>query len=64
MSSNAVANLLYISEMHAKMKLDDIKIKIKTLISKITGQSDSYEAYKAIVGSILLIKDSLKKCKS
>ncbi|SCW43732.1 hypothetical protein SAMN02983004_01111 [Borreliella japonica] len=61
MSSNTAANLLYISEMHAKRKLDEIETKIKTLISSIKGQSDSYEAYKSIVGPILLIKDSLKE---
>ncbi|WP_418885522.1 ferrous iron transporter A [Borreliella tanukii] len=60
-SSNTATKLLYISEMHAKRKLDAIETETKTLISKIKGQSDSYEAYKAIVGPILRIKDSLKE---
>ncbi|ETZ17853.1 Fibronectin-binding lipoprotein [Borrelia duttonii CR2A] len=40
--------------------MNKLEIEMKSLISKVQGQSNSYEAYKAIVSSILHMKDSLK----
>ncbi|ACN53225.1 fibronectin binding protein BBK32 (plasmid) [Borreliella spielmanii A14S] len=52
-SVKIATNFVYISETHAKRKLDGIETEIKTLIVKIKEQSDLYEAYKVIVRSIL-----------
>ncbi len=62
-SEKTSTNFVYIGKMHAKRKLENIKTEIKTLISKIKEQSNLYEAYKAIVRSILLMRDSLKEVK-
>ncbi|WLN24741.1 ferrous iron transporter A [Borreliella bavariensis] len=62
-SVKTATNFVYISETHAKGKLENIETEIKTLIAKIKEQSNLYEAYKAIVRSILLMRDSLKKVK-
>ncbi|WP_215536031.1 ferrous iron transporter A [Borreliella bavariensis] len=62
-SVKTATNFVYISETHAKIKLENIETEIKTLITKIKEQSNLYEAYKAIVRPILLMKDSLKKVK-
>lgn len=62
-SVKTATNFVYISETHAKSKLENIETEIKTLIAKIKEQSNLYEAYKAIVRPILLMKDSLKKVK-
>lgn len=62
-SVKTATNFIYISEMHAKRKLENIETEIKTLIAKIKEQSNLYEAYKAIVRSILLMRDSLKEVK-
>ncbi|AFI31709.1 BBK32 immunogenic protein P35, lipoprotein (plasmid) [Borrelia crocidurae str. Achema] len=59
-SAKTATNFVYIREIHAKQKLDKLEIEMKSLISKVQGQSNSYEAYKAIVSSILQMKDSLK----
>lgn len=59
-SARTATNFVYAREIYSKRKLDAIEIEIKNLILKIKGQSDLYEAYKAIVRSILLMKDSLK----
>lgn len=60
-SVKTATNFVYISETHAKRKLENIETEIKTLIAKIKEQSNLYEAYKAIVSSILLMRDSLKE---
>ncbi|MBB6032032.1 hypothetical protein HNR35_001035 [Borreliella spielmanii] len=59
-SARTATNFVYAREIYSKRKLDTIETEIKNLISKIKGQSDLYEAYKAIVRPILLMKDSLK----
>ncbi|WP_215535727.1 ferrous iron transporter A [Borreliella bavariensis] len=63
-SVKTATNFVYISEMHAKSKLENIETEIKTLIAKIKEQSNLYKTYKAIVRPILLMKDSLKKVQS
>ncbi|MCD2320726.1 fibronectin-binding protein [Borreliella burgdorferi] len=60
-SVKTAANFVYINDTHAKRKLENIEAEIKTLIAKIKEQSNLYEAYKAIVTSILLMRDSLKE---
>lgn len=59
-SLKTATNFVYASEVYAKRRLDNIGSEVKTLIAKIKWQSTPYEAYKAIVSSILLIKDSLE----
>ncbi|WP_425337291.1 ferrous iron transporter A [Borreliella tanukii] len=59
-SVKTATNFVYISEIHAKKRLDNIEEEVKNLILKIKEQSNPYEAYKAITTSILLMKDSLK----
>ncbi|WP_210362455.1 ferrous iron transporter A [Borreliella garinii] len=63
-SVKTATNFVYINDTHAKRKLENIETKIKTLIAKIKEQSNLYQAYKAIVRPILLMKDSLKKVQS
>ncbi|WP_324281082.1 ferrous iron transporter A (plasmid) [Borreliella garinii] len=63
-SVKTATNFVYINDTHAKRKLENIETKIKTLIAKIKEQSNLYQAYKAIVKPILLMKDSLKKVQS
>lgn len=60
-SVKTAANFVYINDTHAKRKLENIEAEIKTLIAKIKEQSNLYGAYKAIVTSILLMRDSLKE---
>ncbi len=60
-SVKTATNFVYINEMHAKRKLENIEAKIKTLIAKIKEKSNLYQAYKAIVRPILLMRDSLKE---
>ncbi|MGF7101846.1 ferrous iron transporter A [Borreliella kurtenbachii] len=60
-SVKTAENFVYVREIHAKRRLNDIEATIKNLILTIKEQSDSYEAYKAISRSILLTKDSLKE---
>lgn len=60
-SVKTATNFVYINDMHAKRKLENIEAKIKTLIAKIKEKSNLYQAYKAIVSSILLMRDSLKE---
>lgn len=60
-SVKTATNFVYINDTHAKSKLENIETEIKTLIAKIKEQSNLYQAYKAIVRPILLMKDSLKK---
>lgn len=60
-SVKTAANFVYINDTHAKRKLENIEAEIKTLIAKIKEQSNLYEAYKAVVTSILLMRDSLKE---
>ncbi|MCD2401596.1 ferrous iron transporter A [Borreliella bissettiae] len=60
-SLKTATNFVYINDTHAKRKLENIETEIKTLIAKIKEQSNLYEAYKAIVRSILLMRDSLKE---
>ncbi|WP_417903361.1 fibronectin-binding protein [Borreliella burgdorferi] len=60
-SVKTAANFVYINDTHAKRKLENIEAEIKTLITKIKEQSNLYGAYKAIVTSILLMRDSLKE---
>ncbi|WP_418905263.1 ferrous iron transporter A (plasmid) [Borreliella finlandensis] len=60
-SIKTATNFVCAKEIHAKIKpLNEIEEKIKTLISKIKEQYDSYEAYKAIESSISSIKDYIK----
>ncbi|WP_024654695.1 ferrous iron transporter A [Borrelia hispanica] len=59
-SAKTATNFVYIKEIHAKQRLDKLETEMKSLISKVQGQSRSYEAYKSIVSSILQMKDSLK----
>lgn len=63
-SVKTATNFVYINDTHAKSKLENIETEIKTLIAKIKEQSNLYQAYKAIVRPILLMKDSLKKVQS
>lgn len=63
-SVKTATNFVYIKDTHAKSKLENIETEIKTLIAKIKEQSNLYQAYKAIVRPILLMKDSLKKVQS
>ncbi|WP_029358238.1 hypothetical protein [Borreliella garinii] len=63
-SAKTATNFVYINDTHAKSKLENIETEIKTLIAKIKEQSNLYQAYKAIVRPILLMKDSLKKVQS
>lgn len=60
-SVKTATNFIYINNTHAKSKLENIETEIKTLIAKIKEQSNLYQAYKAIVRPILLMKNSLKK---
>lgn len=60
-SVKTATNFVYINNTHAKSKLENIETEIKTLIAKIKEQSNLYQAYKAIVRPILLMKNSLKK---
>ncbi|UPA19134.1 ferrous iron transporter A [Borrelia puertoricensis] len=59
-SAKTATNFVYIMEIHAKSRLDKLATEVKSLISKVQGQSNPYEAYKAIVSPILQMKDSLK----
>ncbi|ASJ27787.1 hypothetical protein [Borrelia turicatae] len=59
-SAKTATNFVYIMEIHAKSRLDKLETEVKSLISKVQGQSNPYEAYKAIVSPILQMKDSLK----
>ncbi|ACL35025.1 hypothetical protein [Borreliella garinii] len=63
-SVKTATNFVYINDTNAKRKLKNIETEIKTLIAKIKEQSNLYQAYKAIVRPILLMKDSLKKVQS
>ncbi|WP_210369475.1 ferrous iron transporter A [Borreliella garinii] len=63
-SVKTATNFVYINDTHAKRKLENIETKIKTLIAKIKEKSNLYSAYKAIVSSILLMRDSLKEVQS
>lgn len=63
-SVKTATNFVYINDTHVKSKLENIETEIKTLIAKIKEQSNLYQAYKAIVRPILLMKDSLKKVQS
>lgn len=60
-SVKTATNFVYINDTHAKRKLENIETKIKTLIAKIKEKSNLYQAYKAIISSILLMRDSLKE---
>lgn len=60
-SVKTATNFVYINDTNAKRKLENIETEIKTLIAKIKEKTDLYSAYKAIVSSILLMRDSLKK---
>lgn len=60
-SVKTATNFVYINDTHAKRKLENIETKIKTLIAKIKEKSNLYQAYKAIIRPILLMKDSLKE---
>ncbi len=60
-SVKTATNFVYINDTHAKRKLENIETKIKTLIAKIKEKSNLYQAYKAIVRPILLMRDSLKE---
>ncbi len=63
-SVKTATNFVYINDTTAKRKLENIETKIKTLIAKIKEKSNLYSAYKAIVSSILLMRDSLKEVQS
>lgn len=63
-SVKTATNFVYINDTHAKSKLENIETEIKTLIAKIKEKSNLYQAYKAIVSSILLMRDSLKEVQS
>ncbi|WP_031507707.1 hypothetical protein [Borreliella garinii] len=63
-SVKTATNFVYINDTHAKRKLENIETEIKTLIAKIKEKSNLYQAYKAIVRPILLMRDSLKKVQS
>lgn len=63
-SVKTATNFVYINDTRAKSKLENIETEIKALIAKIKEQSNLYQAYKAIVRPILLMKDSLKKVQS
>ncbi|PRR28165.1 fibronectin-binding protein [Borreliella burgdorferi] len=63
-SVKTAANFVYINDTHAKRKLENIETEIKTLIAKIKEKPDLYQAYKAIVTPILLMRDSLKEVQS
>ncbi|WKC78436.1 ferrous iron transporter A (plasmid) [Borreliella turdi] len=64
MSAKTATNFVYASEVYAGKILNGIETGIKNLISKVKEKSNSYEAYKAIISSILSIKDSLKRVQS
>ncbi|WP_434757230.1 ferrous iron transporter A (plasmid) [Borrelia puertoricensis] len=60
-SAKTATNFVYIMEIHAKRRLDALETEVKSLISVVQGQSDPYEAYKAIVrNKFLQMKDSLE----
>ncbi|KEO62802.1 hypothetical protein [Borreliella garinii] len=63
-SVKTATNFVYINDTHAKRKLENIETEIKTLITKIKEKPDLYQAYKAIVSSILLMRNSLKEVQS
>ncbi|WP_151074460.1 ferrous iron transporter A [Borreliella turdi] len=63
-SAKTATNFVYAREVYAGKILNSIETGIKNLISKVKEKSNSYEAYKAIISSILSIKDSLKRVQS